>query len=107
MADILEKNQHLIILYDLYSPLLTEKQRHYFELYYFDDLSLAEIAENEEVSRNAIFDTLKKVTNLLENYEKRLQLYERDQKVLKLLKELKEHTDPKGQEIIAQLENEY
>lgn len=107
MADLLEKNQQLIIYFDLYGPLLTEKQQQYFELYYFDDLSLAEIATAEDVSRNAVFDALKKATTLLYNYEEKLKLYERDQEVMKLLNELKKHTDPKGQKIIEQLENEY
>ena len=57
----MEKDRELICgLYDLDSNLLTEKQKNYFEDYYFMDLSLAEIAENNNVSRNAIHKRLKK-----------------------------------------------
>lgn len=47
-------------LFDLYGDLLTDKQQSYFKLYYFEDYSLQEIAEVFEVSRNAVFDQLKK-----------------------------------------------
>ena len=55
-----------IELYDLYGSLLTDKQKVYFEDYYFLDLSISEIAENYAVSRNAVFDQIKRVTKALE-----------------------------------------
>ena len=55
-------------LYDLYQQLLTDKQRAYFEDYYFQNLSLGEMAENYQVSRNAIFRQLHIVTKKLEEY---------------------------------------
>lgn len=61
-------------LYDLYGELLTEKQKEYFENYYFNNLSLSEMAENYDVSRNAIHKQLKIVIDKLEEYEKILQL---------------------------------
>ena len=57
-------------LYDYYGVLLTEKQQQYFENYYFDDLSLGEIAENDNVSRNAVHGQLKNVEERLQFYEK-------------------------------------
>ena len=45
-------------LYDLYGSLLTDKQRKYFEDYYFNNLSFSEMAENYDVSRNAVFKQL-------------------------------------------------
>lgn len=62
------------LLYDFYHGLLTEKQRLYTELYYVDDLSLSEIAEEYEVSRQAVFDNIKRVEQLLEHFEQELQL---------------------------------
>ena len=50
----MEKREYLIILYDFYSELLSDKQKEHFEDYYFNNLSLGEISENENVSRNAI-----------------------------------------------------
>jgi predicted DNA-binding protein YlxM (UPF0122 family) len=106
MDQLLEKTQNLVMLYDLYNPLLTDKQREYFEMYYFDDFSLAEIADNLTISRNAVFDALKKVNNILEEYESKLHLYEKGQKQEAALKELRKYTDPKGLAIIEKLEKE-
>ena len=55
----MEERNYLIILYDFYGELLTDKQRMYFEDYYFNNLSLSEIAENLGVSRNAVHKQLK------------------------------------------------
>lgn len=70
----LQKREKLIELYDLYNSLLTEKQRGYFENYYFDDLSISEIALNYNISRNGVFDQLKRVENALIDYEEKLKL---------------------------------
>ncbi len=64
----------LISLYDIYGKLLTEKQKTYFEDYYYMDLSLAEIAENYNISRNAVFDQIKRASEALYNYESLLNL---------------------------------
>lgn len=64
-------------LYDLYQQLFTDKQRAYFEDYYFQNLSLGEMAENYQVSRNAIFKQLHIVTDKLKEYEEKLQLLEK------------------------------
>lgn len=75
--DILEKREHYSNLYDFYEPILTKKQQQYFKDYYFEDLSLAEIAQNYGVSRNAVFDQLQKVHSNLDNYEEKLGLYKK------------------------------
>lgn len=62
-------------LLDFYEPLLTEKQKHIVNDYFREDYSLQEIAENEGVSRAAIHDTIKRVTEELESYECKLHLY--------------------------------
>ena len=76
-----EKRQYLIDLYDLYGLLLTDKQRLYFEDYYFMDLSITEMAENYEISRNAVHDQLKRTVSELEDYEDKLQLQAKFQKL--------------------------
>ena len=70
----LEKREKLIELYDLYNSLLTEKQKNYFENYYFDDLSISEIALNYNISRNGVYDQLKRVEISLLDYEEKLNL---------------------------------
>lgn len=78
----------MINLYDYYGELLTEKQRDYFEEYYFNNLSLAEISENYNISRNAIHKQLKEVESKLLHYEEILSLYSRKQKIELLLTQI-------------------
>ena len=74
-------------LYDLYKNLLTEKQKEYFEEYYFKNLSFSEIAENYNISRNAIYNQVKFTKELLESYEQKLKLKEKLDKIDKIIKE--------------------
>ena len=62
---------------DFYGNLLTDKMRELTEYYYFDDLSLAEIADTVGISRQAVHDTIRRSTKLLEDYELKLGLMRR------------------------------
>lgn len=95
----MDNHIYLINLYDYYCDLLTEKQRRYFEDYYFDNLTLSEISENHNISRNAIHNSLKETIQRLENYEEKLMLYKKSQKIKKLI----ENLDDKLQEEIKEL----
>lgn len=77
----LEKNERLTQLFEFYGILLTKTQQQYFNDYYFDDFSLAEIAENAKVSRQAVFDNLKRTGRILEEYEIKLQLLQNFEKL--------------------------
>lgn len=81
----MDKVIYLNCLYDYYKELFTEKQKMYFEDYYFNNLSLSEIAENCGVSRNAVFNQLKIMEEKLEELEDKLGLFEKKEKILKLL----------------------
>lgn len=74
-------------LYDYYQNLLTEVQRKYFEDYYFNNLSLQEIADTYNVSRNAISKTLKEIKEKLDYYESNLKLYDNKNKIKDILSE--------------------
>ena len=87
---MLEKTTRINFLYDYYVSLLTEKQRNYLSLYYHEDYSLGEIAEQTKVSRQAVYDNIKRTENLLEHYEDNLKLYEKNTKRNTLLKEIKQ-----------------
>lgn len=91
--EALEKKEQLNQLFDLYQSLLTEKQVLYFELYYKEDYSLQEIAENYNLSRNAIYDHLKKVEEHLYDYEAKLKLFDLNQKRSILLDEIEKTKD--------------
>lgn len=75
-------------LYDLYGNLLTEKQKNYFEDYYFQNLSLGEMAENYEVSRNAIFKQVHVVTRKLQEVEERLGFYKKIKELKSMAEEI-------------------
>ena len=77
----MEDREYLIILYDYYGELLNDNQKEYFEQYYFDNLSLSEISENDSKSRNAIHKCIKSVCLKLYEYEDKLRLYEKRKKL--------------------------
>lgn len=81
----MEERIYLNSLYDYYGELLTEKQKQYFEDYYFSNLTLAEIAENESVSRNAVHKQIKEAETKLKTYEEKLKIYEKNKQIIKIL----------------------
>ena len=87
----LAQRDYYIALFDIYKELLTEKQQQYFMLHYFDDFSFSEISEELNVSRNAPFDQIKKVVNLLEDYEEKLRLYKKKQSLMNFSVKLEEN----------------
>ena len=77
----MEKLIYLNNLYDLYGILLTKKQQTYFEEYYFNNLSYGEISEKYEISRNASFKQLKIIEEKLLEYEEKLNLFLKKEKI--------------------------
>ena len=75
-------------LYDFYGELLTEKQRKYFEDYYFSNLSLGEMAENYNISRNAAFKQLQNTLTKLKHYEEILKLQNKKEKLEEIIKDI-------------------
>ena len=74
---MLDKMEQIIILKDFYGPLLTPKQQEVLNLHYEQDWSLSEIAEHWQISRQAVFDLIKRSQNALQDYENRLHLVKR------------------------------
>ena len=87
---MLEKTTRVNFLFDFYQSLLTDKQRLYMQLYYLDDLSLGEIAEQYGVSRQAVYDNVKRTEAMLEDYEKKLNLFEKHEGRLEIVELLEE-----------------
>lgn len=83
----MEEINYITALYDYYQGLLTDKQRGYFEDYYFDNLLMEEIAENNGVSKNAVSKSLIEVKEKLEEYESILNLYKNKMEIQKILDE--------------------
>lgn len=103
--NILEKKNYYNMLFDFYGVLLTSKQQEYFKNYYFDDLSLAEIANIYKVSRNAIFDQLNNIYQILENYEQKLHLIKRNKLRNEILDAFSKIDNEDIKEMIAKLRN--
>lgn len=78
------KNLNITLLFDYYSDYLGEKQRELFDLYYNQDLSLSEIAENAGITRQGVRDFIKRTEQQLIELEEKLQIYQKSSE-LKLL----------------------
>ncbi|MDM5143865.1 hypothetical protein ICE98_00938 [Lactococcus lactis] len=66
----IEKTNRMNTLFEFYATLLTDKQMNYIELYYADDYSLAEIAEEFNISRQAVYDNIKRTKKYLKATKK-------------------------------------
>lgn len=86
----MEKNMELSLLLDFYGELLSEKVRRASELYYNDDLSLSEVAEDMGITRQGVRDLIKRAEGNLYGYEQKLGLYKRFLEMQKGLGTLKE-----------------
>ena len=73
----MEKNLRLSPLFDCYAGLLSEKKQRVFSLYYDEDLSLAEISELTEITRQGVRDLLARTAEELLRYEEVLGLYQK------------------------------
>lgn len=80
MSDI-EQVEYQALLFDFYGELLTDKQKDYFESHICDDLTVSEIAEEKNVSRQAVHDLIKRTNKILQGYEDRLHLVEKFLKI--------------------------
>ena len=72
-----EKIVQIALLFDFYGQLLTEKQIEMIDMYYSNDLSLSEISEQLGISRQGVYDTLKRAEKTLFEYEEKLGLVNR------------------------------
>lgn len=98
------KDHDLINLYlDWYEGLLTEKQIDIMSMYYRDDFSLSEIAENMDISRSAVSDLIRRVSKTLDEYEKKLNLVKKYQARSKCYEKLKKLNLEEVNEIVDAL----
>ena len=85
----MENELFVSVLFDYYSALLTERQRDIFEMYVNKNLSLSEIAENLGISRQGVRDGLVKAEKALVEYEEKLGIHGKNQKLSVILDDLK------------------
>ena len=80
----------IVLLYDCYGSMLTQKQREYIEMRYNQDLSLSEIGEMMGVSRQAVFDNLTRTEALLRRMEENIGCVKRDRSIRSAVREIKD-----------------
>ena len=97
MADM-EQRVELNYLMDFYGPLLTEHRRELMRLYCEEDLTLAEIADQMDITRQGVSDALNKARRLLEDYESKLGLAARYREMSDLAQRALEALD-NGQDV--------
>ena len=84
----LARRIYVNVLYDLYSPLLTERQRKVYEMRYFSDLSLSETAETLEITRQAVHILVNRTVERLLKFEQELGIATRLERLENRIKEL-------------------
>ena len=106
----LDEIVELSYLYDFYGNLLKEKHRIIFEDYVLNNLSLAEIASEHEITRQGVYDVVRRCRLRLKEYEEKLQLVQKFQQTKDRLQEIEkiadEHADEKTAHAIAKLAEE-
>lgn len=108
----IEKNVYRGLLYDFYGELLTDHQKKIYSDHVINDLSYTEIGDNEGISRQAVFDLVKRCDGILKDYEEKLKLVEkflitneRISRIHELSEELMESTsDKKLKDKISEIE---
>ncbi len=83
----MEERDYLITLFEYYKSLLTNKQREYFIDYYYDNLTMEEIAINDNISKNAVSKQIKIIKDKLNFYEENLKLYSNSLNIKKIIKD--------------------
>ena len=82
----MDNREYIIALYEIYKELLNEKERNYFEYYYFEDYSMQEIADLYKVRKAYASKYLNKINDKIISYEKILKINDRNSKIIDLLK---------------------
>lgn len=91
---------YYVELFDYYGELFTDKQKEYFVDYCFNNLTLQEIADNNNVSRNAVHKNIKELKEKLDYYESKLHLCSNRKKIEKIICNLDSNTKKEIEELI-------
>lgn len=94
----------MAMLYDFYGDLLTPRQKEFYDLYYNDDLSLSEIAENYDITRQGVRDIIVRAERALEDIEEKtglIQRYYRTRAALSSLRDLCQQVQELNEERIS------
>ncbi|MBR1860984.1 MAG: DNA-binding protein [Lachnospiraceae bacterium] len=90
MDELFEKS----LLYDFYGELLTEHQQAVYQSFVFEDMSLAEVAQEQGITRQGVHDLVKRCDRILQGYEERLHLVEKFVSIKKTVTRIEKLTEP-------------
>jgi len=82
----MDNRDYMVMLYDFYGELFSDKQREYFEEYYFNNLSLQEIGDELGISRNAVHKVIRAMEEKLLFYEEKLELFKKNEIICDIIK---------------------
>ena len=99
MEKIVEKT----LLFDFYGELLTKHQQEIYESVVFNDMSLSEAAEEYGISRQGVHDLIRRCERSLQEYEDKLHMIERFEKIRKKLTAFREQADEKTRAFIDEI----
>ena len=102
----MEEKVKISILLGLYGNLLTPKQCEFMDYYYNEDLSLSEIADNNNITRQAVNTILMKSKKKLEEYEKDLQFMQKEKNIKEQIEKLEKNLGEEQRKIIEKIKNE-
>jgi predicted DNA-binding protein YlxM (UPF0122 family) len=91
--ETLEKNNRINLLFDFYEPLLTEKQQNFTRYYFQDNYTLGEISSLFHITRQAVYEHIKRAEVMLEEYESKLHLLEKHQQREHLIQRMEDQVD--------------
>lgn len=95
------------LLYDFYGELLTAHQQSIYEDAVLNDMSLSEIAEEQEISRQGVHDIVRRCNKILNGYEEKLHLIEKFLRTKEMVKEIHQHAELAGNETDGKKVKEY
>ena len=102
----MEEKIKISMLLQIYGKLLTQKQYEFMDYYYNEDLSLSEIAENQNITRHAVREILAKSKNKLEEYEEKVMIYSKVKQINSILDKLEEKESLKEIQKIRKILND-
>ncbi len=96
----MKEREYLLTLYEIYKNILSDKEKSYFEYYYFEDYSMQEIADNNNVSKSYVGKYIKSIENKLIHFENELNINDKNNKIRSIIKNIDDDTRNKIEDLL-------
>lgn len=83
----MKEREYILALYEIYKELLSDREKDYFENYYYEDYNLQEIADNYEVSKSYVGKYINEIESKLKKFEKALKLHDKFNRIRSIIDE--------------------